>query len=305
MDQSHSTRPLRLVTFDLYDTLIELHPQRWERLQVALLRLGIESDAGALRAADLIAEDFFTGENGQVPIRDRPQATREQFRLKFMEVWLTAAALPADEITVRDARRLYLAEYETPAVEKGPYGGYRMFGDVIPALQRLREAGVKRAVISNADDDVTALCTHMAFAHEMNLIVTSAIVGFEKPEPRTYRAALDPLGVDPSDALHIGDQPRSDEAGALAIGMRAALIDRYERHDQANHDVPVFTGLDEFVDHVLAVNAAAQVAILRWRSRALPWSACCQLTLANQHSWVNDAARWSKAESTSAQCRTA
>jgi len=261
MTETQAQQPIRLVTFDLYDTLIELHPQRWDRLQLALQRLGIESDAATLRAADLIAEDFFTEENGQVPIRDRPEAARAKFRLKYMEVWLTAAGLPADEITVRNARRLYLAEYETPAVENGPYGGYRMFGDVLPALQRLREAGVKRAVISNADDDVAELCTHMAFAHEMNLIVTSAIVGYEKPDARTYRAALEPLGVDPADTLHIGDQPKSDVAGALAIGMRAALIDRYERHDQDNHAVPVFTGLDKFVDHVLAVNASIQVPI--------------------------------------------
>jgi putative hydrolase of the HAD superfamily len=260
MDRSYLDRPVRLVTFDLYDTLIELHPQRWERLQSALRNLGIESDADVLRAADLIAEDFFTEENGRVPIRDRPKAEREQFRLKYMETWLAAAGLPADEMTVRDARQGYLAEYETPAVEKSPHGGYQVFADVLPALQRLRETGVKRAVISNADDDVTELCTHMAFAHEMNVIVTSALVGYEKPDERTYRAALDPLGVAPEDALHIGDQPRSDVAGALRIGMRAALIDRYGRHDPRRHDVPVFTGLDAFVDHVLAINAEAQVA---------------------------------------------
>jgi putative hydrolase of the HAD superfamily len=258
MDLSHPSRPIRLVTFDLYDTLIELHPQRWDRLQAALQRLDIESDAATLRAADLIAEDFFTEENGRIPIRDRPVAEREQFRLKYMEVWLNAAGLPADEITVRNARRRYLAEFETPAVQVSPHGGYRAFADALPALQRLREAGVKRAIISNADDDVTELCTQMAFAHEMNIIVTSALVGYEKPDERTYRAALDPLGVAPEDALHIGDQPKSDVAGALQIGMRAALIDRYERHDPLRHDVPVFTGLEGFVDHVLAINAEAQ-----------------------------------------------
>jgi HAD superfamily hydrolase (TIGR01549 family) len=257
MDSRFPARPIQLVTFDLYDTLIELAPQRWERLHNALRSMGIDADVETLRDADLIAEDFFTLENGRVPIRDRPPAEREQFRLRYMDVWLQAAGVPADEVTVRDARRRYLAEFETPAVEAGPQGGYRPFDDVLPALQRLREAGVKRAVISNADDDVTELCTHMAFAHEMNLIVTSAIVGYEKPDARTFEAAFEPLGVDPAHALHIGDQPKSDVAGALAVGMRAALIDRYHRHDASNHDVPVFTGLDQLVDHVLTVNDEA------------------------------------------------
>jgi len=249
-------RPIRLVTFDLYDTLIELRPRRWERLAPALARLGIAADPDVLRAADRIAEDYFTEENGRLPIRDRPRAEREAFRLRYMAIWLDAAGLPSDPATVRAAREGYLAEFETPAVEQDVAGGYHVFDDVMPALERLRKAGVRRALISNADADVTALCTHLAFAHEMNAIVTSAIVGWEKPDIRTFRAALDPLGVEPADALHIGDQPRSDVAGALATGMRAALIDRYGRHDGNTLGVPVVRDLASLVDLVLAHGAA-------------------------------------------------
>ena len=91
-----------------------------------------------------------------------------------------------------------MAEYRNACGRRGPTEVAELFEDVLPALQRLREAGVKQAVISNADDDVTELCTHMAFAHEMNIIVTSAIIGYEKPDARTYRAAFEPLGVDPA-----------------------------------------------------------------------------------------------------------
>jgi FMN phosphatase YigB (HAD superfamily) len=118
---------------------------------------------------------------------------------------------------------------------------------------------VKTAIMSNADSDVTDLCVHLEFAHGMDLIVTSALIGYEKPHIETFRAAFEPLGVDPALALHIGDQPKSDVIGALNAGMRAALIDRYERHDPAAHSVPIFIGLDRLVDHVLAVNEAAIV----------------------------------------------
>jgi HAD superfamily hydrolase (TIGR01549 family) len=248
MDQP---RPIRLVTFDLYDTLIELRPRRWERLATALARLGIDADPDLLRAADRIAEDYYTEENGRLPIRDRPRAERESFRLRYMTIWLDAADLPSDPNTVRAAREGYLAEFDTPAVQESLAGGYHVFDDVMPALARLRRAGIKRALISNADADVTTLCTHLAFAHELNAIVTSALVGWEKPDVRTFRAALDPLAIDPAGALHIGDQPRSDVAGALATGMRAALIDRYSRHDSVTVGVPVVTNLDELVDLVL------------------------------------------------------
>jgi HAD superfamily hydrolase (TIGR01549 family) len=251
--------PIELVTFDLYDTLIELHPKRWERLQRALGRIGIDADLAILRDADLIAEDYFTIVNGAIPIRDRPAAEREQIRLQYMNVWLEAAGIPHDELLVREARQHYMAEYETPAVEDSPFGGYRVFADVMDATTRLHDAGVKTAIISNADSDVTDLCVHLEFAHGMDLIVTSALIGYEKPHIETFRAAFEPLGVDPALALHIGDQPKSDVIGALNAGMRAALIDRYERHDPAAHSVPIFIGLDRLVDHVLAVNEAAIV----------------------------------------------
>jgi putative hydrolase of the HAD superfamily len=252
----NSDRPIRLVTFDLYDSLIELRPRRWERLAAALGRLGIAVEPDVLRAADLVAEDYFTEENGRLPIRDRPRAEREAFRLRYMARWLDAAGLPADTHTVRAAREGYLAEFEIPAVEENVTGGYHVFDDVVPALERLRQAGIRRAVISNADADVTALCTHLAFAHEMNAIVTSALVGWEKPDIRTFRAALDPLGVEPAEALHVGDQPRSDIAGAHATGMRAVLLDRYARHDPAALDLPVVRDLHQLVDLVLTMNEA-------------------------------------------------
>lgn len=250
-------RPIELVTFDLYDTLIELHPKRWERLKTALDRIGVESNLDDLRTADIIAEDYFTIVNGAIPLRDRPAAERERLRLQYMTVWLEAAGIPHDELLVREARHNYMAEYETPAVVDGPYGGYQVFADVMPATTRLHEAGLKTAIISNADSDVTDLCIHFDFARGMDLIVTSALIGYEKPHIKTYEAAFIPLGVDPAHALHIGDQPKSDVVGAHNAGMRAALIDRYRRHEPAAHDVPVFHGLDDLVDHVLAVNERA------------------------------------------------
>lgn len=252
--ETRDERPIELVTFDLYDTLIELHPTRWERLHHALGELGVEANLADLRDADLIAEDYFTIVNGAIPLRDRPAADRERLRLEYMNTWLEAAGIPHDELLVRQARQYYMAEFETPAVMDGPHGGYRVFSDVNSATDRLHASGVKTAIISNADDDVTDLCRHFDFAKGMDLIVTSALIGYEKPHIRTFEAAFIPLGIDPALGLHIGDQPKSDVIGAHNAGMRAALIDRYHRHDPANHEVPVFHGLDALVDHVLAVN---------------------------------------------------
>jgi HAD superfamily hydrolase (TIGR01549 family) len=252
---------IRLVSFDLYDTLIELEPKRWERLSAVLTARGIAHDPAVLKARDMVAEDYWTEINAIRPIRERDQDVQDEIRIEYIRRWLQASGVVVDDITASDIRHAYRAEYETRARQSipGMVDGYRVFPDVSRTMRRLREAEVLCAVISNADDDVTEFCTRLQFAHEMDLIVTSALVGYEKPDVRTFQAALEPFDISSLEALHVGDQPRSDVAGALATGMRAALIDRYHRHRQENHSVPIFHNLDDLVDRVLEINESAGV----------------------------------------------
>ena len=242
------SRPIRLVTFDLYDTLIELVPPRWERLARALAAEGMAADPLVLRAADRVSEDYYTVENGARPIRARTAEEQAAFRVEHLRRWLDAAGLGADEATVRRVRDRYVSEFEE--ADTPDHRHFRLFDDVMPALLALRAGGVRTALISNADKDVTVIALHFAFADRMDLIVTSALVGYETPDPRTFRAAVDPLGVDPAEALHVGDQPKSDVVGARGIGMRAALLDRYGRY--ADHPGLRVASLTELADFVLA-----------------------------------------------------
>ena len=232
-------RPIRLVTFDLYDTLVELKPRRWERLGSALELAGHVADLDALKTGDVAGEHYYTMENGQHPIRDRTSDAQHAFRVEHLRRWLEASGVTLDASELETVYAHYRGEFEVHA-QGGAYGP---FPEVVPALVRLREAGVKRAVISNADADVTEFCGRMAFAQDMDAIITSATVGWEKPDPRTFHAALDhpAIQVAPEDAIHVGDQPMSDVVGSIAIGMRAALIDRYHRQDDARGAVVVST----------------------------------------------------------------
>lgn len=250
MTRIDGNTPIDLVTFDLYDTLVEMDVPRWERFARAMQRAGLEADSEHLKIIDRAAEDFYTIENGLVPIRDRPENEQEAFRLEYARIYLAAAGVDANADLVREVRGYFVDEIDTHGWT------YSMFADVMPAVTKLEQHGIKRAVISNADADVTAFCLQMGFAPHMNVIVTSALVGFEKPDARTYYAALDPLKIVPERALHVGDQALSDVIGALGIGMRAALIDRYERHTAEEHDpgVLIVQSLTELVDEVIAFN---------------------------------------------------
>jgi len=54
--------------------------------------------------------------------------------------------------------------------------------------------------------------------------VFSDEVGVPKPDPLTFRTALDAVGVAPERALHVGDLRRTDVAGARSLVMRSVRI---------------------------------------------------------------------------------
>lgn len=118
------------------------------------------------------------------------------------------------------------------------------------ALARLRAAGCRLAVVSNSDGRVESALEAAGLAGHFEVVVDSALVGVEKPDPRIFRAALDPLGVRPEDALYVGDIWEVDVVGARAAGLAAALIDPLERH--AGRGVPTAPNVAELVARLLS-----------------------------------------------------
>jgi putative hydrolase of the HAD superfamily len=57
-------------------------------------------------------------------------------------------------------------------------------------------------------------------------VVTSAELGAPKPDPAIFERALRMAGVRASEALHAGDSPEEDVAGARAAGVDAVLVSR-------------------------------------------------------------------------------
>ena len=55
--------------------------------------------------------------------------------------------------------------------------------------------------------------------------IYSMDVGHAKPRPEIFRRAVETLGVEPHEILHIGDNENTDVRGALAAGFRAIRLD--------------------------------------------------------------------------------
>ena len=118
---------------------------------------------------------------------------------------------------------------------------FELFEDALPVLEELRAAGLGIGLVSNGIRDLTEFVAHHRL--DVDAIVDSRRHGRVKPHPTIFQAALELLGVDAADAVMVGDSLEEDVEGARALGLRASLIDREDRHPEVEERLTDLYGL--------------------------------------------------------------
>ncbi|MCT8337083.1 HAD family hydrolase [Methanoculleus sp. Afa-1] len=59
----------------------------------------------------------------------------------------------------------------------------------------------------------------------LDFVIFSSDLGYQKPDPRIYAAALDRMGLQAPDVLFIGDNPENDVDAPREIGMQALHVE--------------------------------------------------------------------------------
>jgi len=124
---------------------------------------------------------------------------------------------------------------------------FELYEDVQPVLERLRSAGLKIGLVSNSARDVLDFARHHALRIDAG--ISSFHHGRTKPHASIFRAVLDLLEVEPSEAMMVGDTIADDIEGARALGMRAILLDReglhpdFEPRVETLNELPSLLGL--------------------------------------------------------------
>jgi HAD superfamily hydrolase (TIGR01509 family) len=116
------------------------------------------------------------------------------------------------------------------------------------ALARLQQAGLRLGVVSNSDGRVEQALAAAGLRKYFDVVVDSALVGVEKPDPRIFQAALKALSVKPEEALYVGDLYQVDVVGARAAGIEAILLG----DAAAPADCRQARSLEELVDQLLS-----------------------------------------------------
>jgi putative hydrolase of the HAD superfamily len=99
--------------------------------------------------------------------------------------------------------------------------------DTLPVLSWLGTHGIKRAVCSNAPFPPEMMHRQVntnGITEMVDAVIFSSEIGRRKPAPEVYRAALVAIGVQPQNALFVGDRVREDYEGPRALGMRAVIF---------------------------------------------------------------------------------
>jgi putative hydrolase of the HAD superfamily len=134
--------------------------------------------------------------------------------------------------------------------------GWEPYPDVEPMLARVRAMGVRIGVVSDWGSNLRGILAELELDRQFDFVLPSGAVGVAKPNPAFYRMALEAVGVEPHEAVMVGDSYRADVRGAWSAGMDAVWLDRSEgmsitpADEPAPTDVRRITTLAELPDIV-------------------------------------------------------
>lgn len=93
-----------------------------------------------------------------------------------------------------------------------------------PVLEDLRQ-NFRLAVISNADGRIDGVLRRGGLSQFFETLIDSGLMGFEKPDPRIFQAAMDRMETTPRQSVYVGDVYAIDYCGGTKAGMHVVLLD--------------------------------------------------------------------------------
>jgi len=104
-------------------------------------------------------------------------------------------------------------------------GVWQLYAEVPEVLERLQPF-FQLAVISNFDGRLRFILEHLGISKYFVHVFVSSELGADKPDLEIYRRALRVMKLNPSEVLHVGDDPERDWEGATAAGLSIFRLDQ-------------------------------------------------------------------------------
>lgn len=209
---------LDIIFFDAGETLVHPMPSFPELFSSCCADFGLEVDLALLgeTGRSLMAEVEEKQRQGYTFTNDGEASRR--FWLDFYRHLVKAIGYGDDEDLPRQLYEVFSRREN-----------YGLYDDVITTLAELQDRGIRLGLISNFEAWLEDLLDGLGLGSYLEVMVISGNEGYEKPHPAIYAIALERAGLEAHRALHVGDSPVYDFAGAIKAGMQAVLLDRWGR----------------------------------------------------------------------------
>ena len=168
-------------------------------------------------APDLVASlNAVRQSEGREPL---PLAEMSRFASKGAIGLLRAGMPEADETTLQEWRRRFLAHYALNSYERS-----RLYDGVSELLDVLDENGVPWGIVTNKFESLTYPILEAAgLGDRVSCVVCGDTLSQKKPDPAPVLLACGTLGTEPAYTVFAGDDPRDIEAGRAAGTQTAAI----------------------------------------------------------------------------------
>ena len=207
---------IRAVFFDAGNTLLQADPPVAIRYAETANRYGAGADPDSIQDRFVTLWTVFQKQRQAMLFKTTRHGTKRFWNLFVAEVF----APWREQFSDFDAffEELYLAFASHTA--------WVTYEDALPTLQALQQRNIRLAVVSNWDDRLTGILNGQKLTHFFEEIIISSEEGVEKPALELFSVALDRMGIEPRQVIHVGDSLSDDVYGALAAGIHPALIHR-------------------------------------------------------------------------------
>tara|TARA_B110000438_G_scaffold241455_1_gene240573 strand:+ start:8677 stop:9387 length:711 start_codon:yes stop_codon:yes gene_type:complete len=217
------------IFFDIYGTLAGFNPTREQIQKKILNKHKIELTEAQISSGYKDADEFMAYQKTIKPLRIMGKEEKDLFFLQY-------------ELKILEKNNIHIEKYEVSKIwleiTKEKYE-LQIFNDVYRNIEYIKEKNILSAGITNMELSGDKLINNLKLKNYLEFIVTSKDANSEKPDSKIFNFCLNKANVLPENAIVIGDQIGSDILGAINIGIKPILIDRYGYHEDFNDCIKI------------------------------------------------------------------
>lgn len=219
------------IVFDLYDTLIYLDNEEFEKLErIFASEIGVGYDS------------YRTVWRKYMPHRMRGdiETLRDMVKILIKEL----------ELPNKPKKLTRLVKMQIDILMKT----IRFYPDVDKLLLSLKERGFKLTLLSNTSHNSENVLEIIPWLHFFDHVVLSHKIGIIKPDPGIYLVALANMGIEPGESLFVGDGGSMELDGAANVGMVTAKViqsgqsNAFSRSENAHFFIDSVHKVPELID---------------------------------------------------------